>query len=148
MIDFKFHHEKNKEVLEAIKRVKYQDRDPFLPSERSSWYLIIYYQNIPIGVGSFIESDPETWEITSFYVHEKLRGQKIGSYILKFIQTKIRDLGGRWCIVFMPLAQKNFLLKNGYHESNNGEIIEKNGDMYLKMAKFLPGKTYRPRTRY
>lgn len=148
MIDFKFHHEKNEDVINAINKVGFKERKPFLPSERTPWYLIIYYQNIPIGVASFIESDPETWEITSIYVLEKLKKQKIGSYLLKFMQTKIRDLGGRWAIIYSPLALKSFFLKNGYHVSNNGEIIENNGDILLKMAKFLPGKTYRPRTRY
>ncbi len=148
MIDFKFHHQKNQEVIDAINLVSFKEKEPLLPSERTPWYLIIYYQNIAIGVASFIESDPETWEITSICVKDKLRGKKIGTYLLKFMQTKIRDLGGRWTIVFVSIGMKNFFVKNGFHESNNGELIENNGDMLLKMAKFLPGKTYRSRTRY
>ncbi len=148
MIDFKFFHEDNIEVKDAAEKVGFKQREPFLPSERKPWFLIIYFKNIAIGVASFIESDPETWEITSIYVREQLRHQKIGSYMLKFMQTKIRDLGGRWAIIHIPFAMKDFVLRNGYHESNDGEIIEKSGGVYLKTAKFLCQKSYRPRTRY
>ncbi len=148
MIDFKFFHEENEMVKEAIEKVGFIERTPFLTSERKPWYLIIYFKNIPIGVASFRESDPETWEITSIYVREQVRKKKIGSYMLKFMQTKIRDLGGRWSIIFIPYALKEFVFKNGYHESNNGEIIKKDGDVYLKTARFLCKKSYRPRTRY
>ena len=148
MIDFKFSHQETAEIQKAKDQVSYLARDNFSPSENKPWFLTILLQKTPIGVGSFLEIDPETWEIISITVREDCRHKKVGSYTLKFIETKIKELGGRWTIVFIPLQMKDFFSKNGYHVSNNGEFIEKDGDMYLKMAKFLYPKTYRSRTRH
>ena len=148
MIDFKFSHQETAEIQKAKDQVSYLARDNFSPSENKPWFLTIFLQKTPIGVSSFLEIDPETWEIISITVREDCRHKKVGSYTLKFIETKIKELGGRWTIVFIPLQMKDFFSKNGYHVSNNGEFIEKDGDMYLKMAKFLYPKTYRSRTRH
>ena len=148
MIDFKFSHQETAEIKQEEKQVAYLARDNFSLSENKPWFLTIFLQKAPIGVGSFLEIDPETWEIISITVREDCRHKKVGSYTLKFIETKIKELGGRWTIVFIPLQMKDFFSKNGYHVSNNGEFIEKDGDMYLKMAKFLYPKTYRSRTRH
>lgn len=148
MIDFKFSHQETAEIKQEEKQVAYLARDNFSSSENKPWFLTIFLQKTPIGVGSFLEIDPETWEIISITVREDYRHKKVGSYTLKFMETKIKELGGRWTIVFIPLQMKDFFSKNGYHVSNNGEFIEKDGDIYLKMAKFLYPKTYRSRTRH
>lgn len=148
MIDFKFSHQETNEIKEAEKEVVFLSRNNVSFSENKPWFLVIYLQKTPIGVGSFLEIDPETWEIISLTVRESCRHKKVGTYTLKFMETKIKELGGRWAIVFIHLDQKEFFMKNGYHVSNNGEFVEKDGDMYLKMAKFLYPKTYRSRTRY
>lgn len=146
MIDFNFSHQETAEIKQEEKQVAYLGRDNFSPSENKPWFLTIFLQKAPIGVGSFLEIDPETWEIVSITVREDCRHKKVGSYTLKFMETKIKELGGRWTIVFIPLQMKDFFSKNGYHVSNNGEFIERDGDVYLKMAKFLYPKTYRSRT--
>lgn len=148
MIDFNFSHQETAEIQKAKDQVSYLARDNFSSSENKPWFLTIFLQKTPIGVGSFLEIDPETWEIVSITVREDCRHKKVGSYTLKFMETKIKELGGRWTIVFIPLQMKDFFSKNGYHVSNNGKFIEKDGDMYLKMAKFLYPKTYRSRTRH
>ena len=146
MIDFKFSHQETAEIKQEEKQVAYLARNSISPSENKPWFLTIFLQKAPIGVGSFLEIDPETWEIVSITVREDCRHKKVGTYTLKFMETKIKELGGRWAIVFIPLTMKDFFSKNSYHVSNNGEFIEKDGDMYLKMAKFLYPKTYRSRT--
>ena len=148
MIDFKFSHQETAEIKQEEKQVAYLARDNFSSSENKPWFLTIFLQKTPIGVGSFLEIDPEAWEIISITVREDCRHKKVGSYTLKFMETKVKELGGRWTIVFIPLQMKDFFSKNGYHVSNNGEFIEKDGDIYLKMAKFLYPKTYRSRTRH
>ncbi len=148
MIDFKFSHQETSETKEEKKQVSYLDREAFSPSENKPWFLTIFLQKTPIGVSSFLEIDPETWEIISLTVKDSCRHKKVGTYTLKFMETKIKELGGRWAIVFVPYGMKEFFSKNGYHISNNGEFVEKDGGMYLKMAKFLYPKTYRSRTRH
>lgn len=146
MIDFKFSHQESEEAKEAERRVGFLPRENISFSENKPWFLTIYLERTPIGVGSFLEIDPETWEIVNLTVREDCRHKKVGTYTLKFIETKIKELGGRWAIVFIHIDMKSFFIKNGYHTSNDGELIEKDGDMYLKMAKFLYPKTYRSRT--
>lgn len=95
MIDFKFSHQETAEIQKAKDQVSYLARDNFSPSENKPWFLTIFLQKTPIGVGSFLEIDPETWEIISITVREDCRHKKVGSYTLKFIETKIKELGGR-----------------------------------------------------
>lgn len=111
MIDFKFSHQETAEIQKAKDQVSYLARDNFSPSENKPWFLTIFLQKTPIGVGSFLEIDPETWEIISITVREDCRHKKVGSYTLKFIETKIKELGGRWTIVFIPLQMKDFFSK-------------------------------------
>ena len=148
MIDFKFSHQETEEIKEVEKQVNYSARKSISFSENKPWFLAIYFGKTPIGVGSFLEIDPEAWEIVNLSVRGNCRHQKVGTYILKFMETKIKELGGRWSIAFIHLEMKDFFVKNNYHISNDGEFVEKDGDMYLKMAKFLYPKTYRSRTHH
>ncbi len=148
MINFYFYHEENDKVKEAENTIDFQNKEPFSLTEKHKWYLLIYYKETVIGMASFIEVDPETWEIVSLKVRDRLEHQKIGTYLLKFSETKIKELGGRWVISYLPLSLKPFFSKNKYHVSNNGEIIEKDGLLLVKNAKFLYPKTYKSRTKY
>lgn len=148
MINFNFYHEKNDKVIEAETALHFNDKNPISLTEKHKWYLLIYYKETVIGMASFIEVDPETWEIVSLKVRDKLEHQKIGTYLLKFSETKIKELGGRWAISYIPLDLKPFFSKNYYHVSNEGEIIEKNGLLLVKIAKFLYPKTHKSRTKY
>lgn len=148
MINFKFFHEENETVKEAEKSLGFSNKDSFSFTEKHKWYLLIFYKDVVIGMASFIEVDPETWEIINLKVRDKLEHQKIGTYLLKFSETKIKELGGRWMICYIPLSLKPFFLKNHFHVSDNGEISENDGVLLVKMAKFLYPKTYKSRTKY
>lgn len=148
MVNFKFFHEESKEIKTAKKSLDFKERKSFMASENTSWYLLIYYKDIPIGILCFLENDPETWEVVNIKVKDQLFHRKIGSYLLKFMETKVKDLGGRWVISYIPLSLEKFFLKNGYHESNNGEIIENNGGIQVKIAKFLYPNKFKSRTKY
>ncbi len=148
MINFNFFHEENEIVKEAEKSLGFLNKDSFSITEKNKWYLLIFYKDVVIGMASFIEVDPETWEMVSLKVRDKLEHQKIGTYLLKLSETKIKELGGRWMICYAPIALKSFFSKNRFHVSDDGKISEKDGVLLVKMAKFLYPKTYKSRTKY
>lgn len=140
MIDFKFTHSLNEEILK-IKDEIFNEEKPYQPNnEKTPWHLMIYFKNIPIGVASFLEIDPETFEVFDIGVKKEYRNHKIGSYMLKFIGTKVRELGGRKLLVHSTLDMKNFFSKNSFITKDDGEMQEINGLYYIEMLNSLVKK--------
>lgn len=148
MIDFKFIRKENEDER-SLKGTIFHDENRYTPkNEKIPWHLIIYFRNIPIGVASFLEIDPETFEIYDIGVKEEFRHHKVGSYILKFIGTKVKDLGGRYLEIYSPIELKTFFMKNSFKDIDNGEVVFLHGSPYLKLSSFLYQNSKYKRKRY
>lgn len=123
--------------------------DEFDEVDYSSWHLVLFYNDYPIACARFFAIDPETYRIGRVAVRASFRKKKVGTYLMKFVETKIRELGGRWAILSSQLDKKGFYEKCGYHVSSEGEIKYEQGCPHIDMAKLLiKKKGYRSRTQY
>lgn len=123
--------------------------DEFDEFDDSGWHLVLYFNDIAIACARFYPEDPETFHIGRVAVKKELRGKKIGTYLLKFVETKIKELGGRWATISSQLDKKGFYEKCGYHVMGEGEITYEQNCPHIGMAKLLiQKKGYKSRTQY
>lgn len=148
MINFKFSHGENEDVNSLKKKAKNLEWQPIQKRDKTPWNLLIYFQETPIGVASFLEIDPETYQIYDLFVLSEFRHHKVASYMLKFIGTKAKDLGGRWLLVYSSLELKNFFVKNSFQEENDGEVEFIGNVPIIKMSHFLYPKSYYKRKKF
>jgi predicted GNAT family N-acyltransferase len=116
----------------------------FVNDDDDCWCLVLYFNGTPIATGRIKEVDPETYRIGRVAVLKEFRGKKVGTYVLKFLETKIRTLGGRKVILGAQIDKRGFYEKCGYHASE-GEIFFDEGHPHLWMEKSLERKLYRHR---
>lgn len=107
---------------EGIKPIKDKNNEPM-------YQLSMEKEGFPIATGTIIKIDPETYKIDNLIVNKKLRNNKIGTYALKSMLTKVKTLGGRIVILESPISLVTFFKKLGF-KSEDGEI--KNSKMLLK----------------
>lgn len=123
--------------------------DEFDEVDNNSWHLTLFYNDYPIAVARFYPEDPETFHVGRVAVRKEFRGKKIGTFLMKFVETKIKELGGRWAILSSQLDKKDFYEKCGYHVSGEGEITYEQDCPHINMAKLLiKKKGYKSRTQY
>lgn len=107
---------------EGIKPIKRENNEPM-------YQLSMEKEGFPIATGTIIKIDPETYKIDNLIVNKKLRNNKIGTYALKSMLTKVKTLGGRIVILESPISLIYFFKKLSF-KSEDGEI--KNNKMLLK----------------
>lgn len=107
---------------EGIKPIKNENNEPV-------YQLSMEKEGFPIATGTITKIDPETYKIDNLIVNKKLRNNKIGTYALKSMLTKVKTLGGRIVILESPISLIPFFKKLGF-KSEDGEI--KNNKMLLK----------------
>lgn len=110
--------------------------DEFDEIDQDSWHLVLYHDSTPIAVGRIQEKDPETYQIERVAVKKEYRGHKIGSYLMKFLEGKIKEIGGRKAILLAQADKEGFYLKNGYRPVD-GEIVYEENYPHVKMEKAL-----------
>ena len=71
----------------------------FVGDDDPCWCLVLYYNKKPIATGRLLEVDPETYRIGRVAVLPEYRNKKIGTYVLKFLEVKIKTLGGHKAIL-------------------------------------------------
>jgi|LAHS01.1.fsa_nt_gb predicted GNAT family N-acyltransferase len=120
----------------------------FVGDDDPCWCLVLYYNKLPIATGRLLEIDPETYRIGRVAVLKEYRGKKIGTYVLKFLEVKIKTLGGHKAILHAQLEKKGFYEKCGYQVSPEGEIDYDEGHPHLMMEKELKKKNPRRRPFY
>ncbi len=84
--------------------------------------------------------DPERYEIIHILVEENLRQKGIGSLVIRFLEERIRTMGGRYSIIHPPLFLLNHLEDDGYRYYRDVE-----GRPGPFLAKFLEAGTRRYR---
>jgi len=107
------------------------------------WCLVLYYNKLPIATGRLLEIDPETYRIGRVAVLKEYREKKIGTYVLKFLEVKIKTLGGRKAVLHAQLEKKGFYEKCGYQVCPEGEIDFDEGHPHIMMEKELKKKNPR-----
>jgi len=115
----------------------------FVGDDGTCWCLVLYFNHEPIATGRILEVDPETYRIGRVAVLKPYRHKKIGTYVLKFLEVKIKTLGGHKAILHAQLEKQGFYEKCGYHVSGEGEIDYDEGHPHLMMEKELGKKNLR-----
>ncbi|MCR5490784.1 MAG: GNAT family N-acetyltransferase [Bacilli bacterium] len=105
--------------------------------DATNWCLTLFAGTTPIATGSIYEEDPETYRIDNVAVLEGLRGQKIGSYVVKFLISKARSIGGRKVLAIVPLEFRSFFKKLGFRDDPMGEMKEIDGVYSMMLYKVI-----------
>ena len=109
------------------------DEDEF---DASCWSLVVYLDGVAIAAGRLLEIDPETYRIGRVCVKKELRRQKVGSYTMKFLFTKARELGARKVIVHAQADKLAFYRGLGFREID-GEVFLEDGTPHVAMVRPL-----------
>ncbi|MCR4562321.1 MAG: GNAT family N-acetyltransferase [Bacilli bacterium] len=100
-------------------------------------HLVLYYNKIPIACGRIIEVDPETYKIGRVAVRKPYRGKKVGLNVMKFLETKIKTLGGRKALLCSQYDKMVFYERCGYHHTGDGEVVFDQDYPHVWMEKIL-----------
>ncbi len=111
--------------------------EEFIPGEDDNAIcLVIYLDDKPIATGRILKEDPETYHIGRVAVLKSYRNQKVGSTVLSFLETKIKEIGGRKATIGSQLDKKEFYEKCGYRVINSHIYYEENVP-HIMMGKLL-----------
>ena len=111
--------------------IEYDEHDP------ECWHVVVYLDGYPISTGRVFAEDPETYHIGRLAVRKAYRGQKVGTYTMKFLETKAKTLGARKLMLGAQLDKAGFYEKNGFRKNPTGEIYEEEGVPHILMFKTL-----------
>ena len=145
MVEARFHFGAEKDALAIREEVFMQeqgydyDEDEFDPH---CWSLVVYLDHYPIATGRLIEMDPETYRIGRLAVRKGFRHQKVGSYTMKFLMSKARELGARKAIVHAQVDKREFYETLGFRPVD-GEIYLEDGTPHITLLKSLIKKRKR-----
>ncbi len=111
-------------------------REEFDQLDQSCWNLVLYLDAKPIATARFYPEDPETYHLGRVAVIKPYRGMKVGTYLLKFVETKVKTLGGRKIVLDSQLDKSGFYSKLGY-KSPDGEVFLEEGYPHIRMEKSI-----------
>lgn len=101
-----------------------------------SFSMRIYLNGVEIAYAFAYPIDPEHYLIAALTVDKRLRGRKIGTYAVKFLQTHIRELAGRYLLAYCPLGMERFFLSLGFKDISLGEVsLDEFGQQSILMQK-------------
>lgn len=87
---------------------------PKIGSDEIGIALLLKKDGVPFAEGIVKKIDPENYEIVYLYVLENLRQKGIGSLVIRFLEEKVRTMGGRYLLIAPPLFLLNHLEDDGY----------------------------------
>ncbi|OPZ37504.1 MAG: putative N-acetyltransferase YjcF [Tenericutes bacterium ADurb.BinA155] len=122
--------------------------DEFDADEDRCWNLVLYLNGTPISTGRLLEVDPETYRIQRIAVRKPYRGQKVGSYTVKFLITKARSLGARKVILGSQMDKQGFYKTLGFRPFPDGEVYFDEGHPHVMMYKVIVTKNKPSRISY
>ena len=105
--------------------------------DQHSWHVVLYLDGYPISTGRVFPENPELFRIGRIAVRKAFRGQKIGTYTMKFLETKAKTLGGRRLVLGAQLDKAHFYETLGYRKDPTGEIYDDEGVPHILMFKTL-----------
>lgn len=110
-------------------------KDEFDDDDPSSLSLVLYLDDEPLGTARIVKVDPETYKLGRVAVRKKYRGQKVGTYLIKFMEVKARTMGCRKLITDAQLDKMGFYESVGFKEDPNGEVFLEEGVPHMRMSK-------------
>ena len=97
--------------------------------------LVLYRNGTPIGTGRLTKIDPSQYQIGRVAVRKPYRNQEIGSYLVKFLCKKAKQLGASTCLVHAQLEKRSFYLRLGFKIIGDGEIDFDEGHPHVYMIR-------------
>ena len=116
--------------------------------ENSSWCLVLYLDNIPIATGRVRPLDPERYQIERVAVEKPYRRKSVGTYVVKFLCTKIKTLGGRVAKLNAQFDKMGFYERLGFKAIGDGEVFFEEGVAHIPMEKVLIPPSRKGRGRF
>ena len=145
MIDYRFSRGTTLDAF-AVRKKVFMDEQGFSydeePFDKTAWCLVIYWNNAPIATASFYPEDPETFHLRRVSVLAEFRHHKIGSYLLRFAEAKIKELGGRKVICLVQEDKVSFYQRNGYLVAHDDEVVYEENVPHLWMEKVIVKPRY------
>lgn len=111
--------------------------DEFDSKDATAWHLVLFYKGLAVATGRILEEDPETYHLGRVAVLKEFRGHEIGRYLVKFLETKVREMGGRKCVLAAQADKQGFYAKCGYIPYGDGEIFYDEGHPHVLMYHVL-----------
>jgi Predicted acyltransferase len=115
-------------------------KNEFDEEDARAIHLVLYLDKKPIGVARLVEIDPETYRLGRVAVVKEFRHQKVGTYLVKYMEVKVKTLGGRKIILGAQADKVGFYAKLGYRPDPNGEVYLDEGHPHVMMEKILKFK--------
>ena len=112
-------------------------QEEFDAYEDSSWCLVLFLDGLPIATGRIHPLDPEHFQIERVAVEKPFRGKSVGTYVVKFLCTKIKTLGGRIASLNAQLDKMGFYEHLGFRAIGDGEVFFEEGVPHIAMEKVL-----------
>jgi len=112
-------------------------QNEFDEEDERAIHLVLYLDKKPIGVARLVEVDPETYRLGRVAVIKEYRHHKVGTYLVKFMEVKVKTLGGRKVILGAQADKVGFYEKLGYRPNPNGEVYLDEGHPHIMMEKQL-----------
>ena len=103
--------------------------------DESAISLVLYFNDAPIATGRLVKIDPSQYQIGRVAVLKEYRHKEIGSYLVRFLCKKARQLGASTCIVHAQLEKRSFYLRLGFKILGDGEIDFDEGHPHVYMIR-------------
>ncbi len=97
--------------------------------------LVLYLDKEPIATGRLVKIDPSQYQIGRIAVRKPYRHKQIGSYLMRFLCKKAREMGAATCIVHAQLEKRAFYLRLGFKILGDGEIDFDEGHPHVYMIR-------------
>jgi len=110
-------------------------RNEFDDLDKESISLVLYLDEYPIATGRLVKLDPARYQAGRLAVRKEYRGRQVGSYLLRFLCKKAKELGATTVIVHSQLDKRGFYLKLGFRILGDGEIDFDEGNPHVYMIR-------------
>ena len=110
-----------------VKEQGFSLESEFDEHDQHSWHVVLYLDGYPISTGRAFPENPELFRIGRIAVRKAFRGQKIGTYTMKFLETKAKTLGGRRLVLGAQLDKARFYETLGYRKDPTGRSMTMKG---------------------
>ncbi|MDY5441279.1 MAG: GNAT family N-acetyltransferase [Candidatus Enteromonas sp.] len=126
-----------KAIREQVFIVEQGFQNEYDEFEDSSWCLVLFLDETPIATGRIRALDPATYAVERIAVLPAFRGQKVGTYLLRFLETKIKTLGAYKARLNSQADKVGFYQKQGYQIQGDGEVFYEENCPHVAMEKDL-----------
>ena len=72
---------------------------------KKDFAVVAYIDKFPAGCGALRSYGDDTFEVKRMFVRDEFRNRKIGAAILKSLEERMSELGGRYCILETGIRQ-------------------------------------------